>query len=132
MSQNQNVDSPWSSAIEILRVKPTAGIGIVPGLSSEDPTKVYLGNKSESYWNNDARTSLFHQNKPTNLPTYHISKRIGKEIEWKQEIYQHFMLEDHTERSTSALRVSALTLDDLVLAKCVTTLMLFKCGVFCV
>lgn len=28
------------------------------------------------HWKNDARVSLFHQNKPTNLCTYHIPKRI--------------------------------------------------------
>lgn len=35
-------------------------------------------------------------------------------------------------RFNSPLSVSGLTLNDLVFAKCVTTLMLFKCGMFCV
>lgn len=46
------------------------------------------------------------------------------------QIYQLLMLEDHAQRSNSALSVPALTLNDLILAKCVTSLMLFKCGVF--
>lgn len=103
----------------------------MPFLSSEDPTKVYLGSKSESHWNNDARISLFHQNKPTNLPSYHISERIGKEMEWKERFSNFLCWKIMLEICFSSECVS-LTLNDLVLAKCVTTLMLFKCGVLCV
>lgn len=78
----------------------------------------------------DARGLLFHRNKPTTLSTNPISKRIGKKInEWKQR-FSSLLCWKTTHRDLIQLWVSGLTLNDLILAKCVTALMLFKCRVF--